>query len=322
MRERRYAALRAEPGRVLSGVAITYGETARIPGVGLERFEAGAFAPLGDVRLDVQHVRSRIVARTGAGLDLQDGSAALAVRAVLPETREAEDAHRLVSTGVLRGLSIEFTPRKERRAAGVRVVSRADLEAVSIVDTPAYPSSIVEPRRAGSFLGTLRGVVRFDRRVSCACAGGGCDSARFGRRSLNRLLDDGDGEDVLAAAGSYSGAFAARSNGTLRFRKTRAAMHIEADVPDNEIGRMVADQVEATGVLARPYVRSPETAGRKVGTTREYDDPVDVGSIIVGPSDRTAGWEPATLEDFEQIFDVDQEAVEAFSPRRRRWLYL
>ena len=152
--ERRYSALTAGAGRELSGTAITYGEIASLPW-GRERFEPGAWGDsLADVRLDVQHERSRIIARTGGGgLELSDGPDALRIRAVPEQTREAADALALVKRGVLRGLSVEFLATETRMERGVRVVERAELAAVSLVDSPAYPGSVPEVRRGGLGLG-------------------------------------------------------------------------------------------------------------------------------------------------------------------------
>ena len=90
--ERRYVELRAAPdGRRLEGVAVRYGDVAALPW-GKERFEAGAFADrMSDVRLTVQHDRGRPLARTGAGLTLDDNAERLALAAELPVTREADD---------------------------------------------------------------------------------------------------------------------------------------------------------------------------------------------------------------------------------------
>ncbi len=137
---------RAEPdGRTVSGIAIKYGDIARLP-FGMERFESGAFTDLADVRLNVQHDRGRIVARVGAGLELTDGPDALRFEALLPATREADDLLTNVRAGVYRGASIEFKAIRERNEAGVRVVSRALLVAVAVVDDPAYADSGIRSR--------------------------------------------------------------------------------------------------------------------------------------------------------------------------------
>lgn len=146
--ERRLFELRAEPdGRRLSGTAVRYGDTAEMPW-GEERIEAGAFAPIGDVILNASHDRASPLARTGGGgLELADSPEALQVRADLPATRAADDVLALVRAGVMRGLSIEFRAVAERMEGGVRIIERAALSGVAVVDTPAYPASEVEARR-------------------------------------------------------------------------------------------------------------------------------------------------------------------------------
>ena len=105
----------AAEGRTLEGNVVVYGELS----TGLpwrERIEPGAFQPLGDVRLNLQHQRSVLLARTGGGgLVLEDGPNALRMRAELPSTTAADDTLALVRAGVLRGLSVEMHPQRERK---------------------------------------------------------------------------------------------------------------------------------------------------------------------------------------------------------------
>ena len=147
--ERRYVELRADDdARRLSGVAVTYGDTAKLP-FGEERIEPGAFGELGDVILNAYHDRAAPLARTGgAGLELSDTGERLAFAAELPATREADDVLELVRRGVVRGASVEMHVTGQRFEGGVRVIERAKLSAIGIVDTPAYPASEVEARRA------------------------------------------------------------------------------------------------------------------------------------------------------------------------------
>ena len=146
--ERRYVELRADDeGRRLSGVAVTYGDTATLP-FGRERIQAGAFAPIGDVILNASHDRSTPLARTaGAGLDLADSAERLAFAATLPATRAADDILALVRSGVMRGASVEMRVTAERVEAGVPVIERAALSGIAVVDSAAYPASEVEARR-------------------------------------------------------------------------------------------------------------------------------------------------------------------------------
>ena len=139
----------AVSGRRLRGVVVAYGDTA-MTRAGPERFEPGAFGDVAelDTVLNVQHTAAIPIARTGgSGLTLADSPDALAFEAVLPNTRAADDALELVRTGVLRGASMEFLAFEERNEAGVRVVTRAALPGLGLVDRPAFPASTVEARR-------------------------------------------------------------------------------------------------------------------------------------------------------------------------------
>ena len=113
-----------------------------------ERFTAGAFAPIGDVILNAQHDRRTPLARTGGGLELMDSADALEIRAEMPPTQAADDVLALVRANVLRGLSLEFEATAERVEAGVRVIDKARLSGIGVVDSPAYPQSEVEAREA------------------------------------------------------------------------------------------------------------------------------------------------------------------------------
>ena len=155
--EYRFAELRADAldGSVLRGTAMPYGTVAQLRDF-RERFEPGAFGAAvaeQDIRLDVGHVRTEIIARTGGGgLTLEDTDAALVLRADLVETQRAKDVLAYVRAGVYRGLSVEFSCLRdcmERDGAGsIRVVQRARLLAVSVVDSGAYPQAGVAARYA------------------------------------------------------------------------------------------------------------------------------------------------------------------------------
>ena len=148
--ERRYFfELRQTAGRIVEGVAVRYSDVAELPW-GKERFEPRAFGDLAgaDVMLNVQHDRGRPIARTGGGLTFDDNAERLALRAELPSTREADDTLALIRAQVLRGLSVEFLPVSERLEGGTRVIERAKLAAVAVVDVPAYSKSEVAARMA------------------------------------------------------------------------------------------------------------------------------------------------------------------------------
>ena len=149
--ERRYVELRADAdGRRLSGVAIRYGDTATLP-FGRERVEPGAFGDMAaaDVILNASHDRTAPLARTGGGgLELVDSAERLAFAATLPETRAADDVLALVRGNIMRGASVEMRVTGQRFESGVRIIERAALSAIGIVDTAAYGKSEIEARRA------------------------------------------------------------------------------------------------------------------------------------------------------------------------------
>ena len=151
--ERRFASFEfrssdGAPG-VLSGVAIRYGDRAEIaPGL-FERFEVGAFGPdvaKSTVVVNRQHSRSAPLGRAGGLLRLSDSADALRAELKLPATRDGEDVAELVKQGVLRGFSVEFRATRDRIEGGTRVVERAELRGLAVVDDPAYGSSVVALR--------------------------------------------------------------------------------------------------------------------------------------------------------------------------------
>ena len=148
------AELRVEGERTISGVAMRYGDVATLPWGEKERFEPGAFGSTarGDVILNFQHDRARPLARTGGGgLTITDSPTDLRLEAVMPDTREGDDALELVRKRVMRGFSVEFIPdsirvEKSDGKADLVIVETAKLRNIGLVDRPAYPASRVNPR--------------------------------------------------------------------------------------------------------------------------------------------------------------------------------
>ena len=107
-----------------------------------------------DLSLNIQHMRDQKIARTGgAGLTFTDSVSALDLRAELDiEDPDAQRALRKVKKGIIRGLSIEFMPLKERlegtQATGyTTVIERAELRGAGLVDSPAYPQSTLREQQ-------------------------------------------------------------------------------------------------------------------------------------------------------------------------------
>ena len=132
-------------GRRLLGTVVRYGA----PGEsGMETFQAGAFAGggLDDVMLNLQHQRGRMLARHPGTMTLRDGPEALTMEAALPETRDCDDVLALVKSRVIVGLSVGFVALSERWERDVRIIERATLDHVAVVDRPSYPHSVVDAR--------------------------------------------------------------------------------------------------------------------------------------------------------------------------------
>ena len=141
--------LRAE-GRKLLGVVVRYGS----PGEGgQEMFQAGAFRGMfqgdADVMLNVQHQRGRALARYPGTMVLHDSPTEMRMVATLPATRDADDVLTLVRARVLVGLSVGFVAITQRWSGDQRIIERAALDHIAVVDRPSYPDSQVDARAGG-----------------------------------------------------------------------------------------------------------------------------------------------------------------------------
>ena len=129
------------------GTALRYGDRADF-GLFQERFEPGAFVSLGDVIANLQHRRDRPLGRTGdgGGLILTDTPEELRASLTLPDTTDGRDAGELLRRRVLQGWSVEFVVREEEAKGTVRIIKRAELHGLALVDRPAYGESLAKVR--------------------------------------------------------------------------------------------------------------------------------------------------------------------------------
>jgi len=135
--ERRGAPLSLDGGGTLTGVALRYGDIAHVGHGVREMFRPGAFGEFDTPDLTLQHDPGFIVA-PAAIVDLTDAPDALRLRTRVDPRGAAAD---LVRRGALRGLSVEFRALDERVERDVRVIVRAALRGLSLVDRPAYSAS-------------------------------------------------------------------------------------------------------------------------------------------------------------------------------------
>jgi HK97 family phage prohead protease len=155
------AEVRADPAtetspRRLSGYAAVFNRAADILGRFQERIAPGAFRDsLGSADQVAlwNHDSSYPLGRKSAGtLRLQEDETGLMFSLDLPDTQMGRDAHTLVTRGDVRGMSFGFTvPENGDEWAMVdgkrtRTLVRVNLEEISPVTFPAFPSTSVEAR--------------------------------------------------------------------------------------------------------------------------------------------------------------------------------
>ena len=316
-------------GRTLSGVVLRYGD---VSPEHRERFVPGAFAPVPDVPLNVQHDAKMRVLDPGA-FALTDSERELRIRAELSPGSAALD---LVRRGALNGYSVEFHARAERREAGVRIIEQAALVGIGLVDQPSYPDSLAEVRRGGGGgrgsrggrLGSFRGRIPAGKRLECRCGPGNCTQAIFKQGSFDSLFDDEDVREVLAVAGDYANPIASRKRKTVRFWEGKDGdLEFAVDVPNTERGKALMETFDVTDVYARPVLDVGASDVKIDGGLAEYSK-ARVRAVTLGATDASEGWTPLRLAD-----DIDDEfspttttadkikALSAISQRRARlWL--
>ena len=293
-------------GRTLTGEAVRYGllNQRAAPGIAArsERFEAGAIEPMHPVVLNLQHDPERRIAGTDDGtLRLLDGPDALRIEADLrPNSAELD----LVRRGALRGLSVEFFAIAERREAdGVRVLTRAGLPAVALVDIGSHDTTI-ELRRAAESLHlevrarmgrSMRAYIPSGKsrgkgpRLRCECSGPSAKWAEFVDEPLKAAFDqafDTAEREVVATWANYSQPLASKGRGTLR---RTGPTEVTIDLPDDTYGRAALGAHESTGVVVRPYLDPVESVGEQVGETMHYSK-VSIRAFVVSSTDAREGW--------------------------------
>ena len=326
--ERRYAGEIRVSGRILSGPALVYGDTSPSH---RERFLPGAFGDAvsgAPVALNLQHDPERVIARNGDGLTLYDSPRSLDIRATL---REGSAELALVRRRALRGLSIEFSAEQESRSGGVRVVERAHLLGIGLVDAGSYPGSTVELRaRSGR---TIEAEIPPDTDLACECSGAGCTFARFAQAALSEMLtaafEEVGAGHLVAAFNSYANPIGSASRGTVR---RTSEFGVAIDIPDSEAGRRVLAAHDDAGIVVRPFI-APGDAGEiqprttadriealsKIGrratveNVRVYNTAPELRGLIISSTDRREGWpEP-------RIVATPGIDLEPRSRRTRRW---
>ena len=282
-------------GRTLVGPAMLYGERARDRA---EMFEPGSLQPSGVVSLNLQHDPERRLAGTDDGsLRIDNTDRALWITA---ELRQDSAELSLVRRGALTGLSVEFHSIRERQENNMRVIERAALPAIGLVDRGSYRTTVelrrslalvAEPRALSGF--TLSSSIPSRTRLDCECSGPGCHYAEMAEEGLEAAFDAAfaDGSNVLATWADYRTPIGSVPNGTVR---RSGATEVAIDLPDDPVGQAVIAANESAGVVVRPYLDALESEAEKVGETMVYTKPV-IRAFVVSSTDKRGGWPTPTI---------------------------
>ena len=277
--------IRAE-GRLLTGPAIRYGD---VSDSHRERFEPGAFALDGSTRwLNYRHEPDRVLAFTGGGgLELEDSLEALTVSATLPRIPLADHALAEYRAGHLRGFSLEFRAIEETMGDGLRIIQRAELAGIGLVQSPSYSQSKAELRaRSGR---TIRASFPANKNLDCACSGGGCTVAKFTDEGVEGMLTDAfseNGGEKVAAWVDYARPLASKSKGTLRRVPGNA---VDVDVPVGASGDAVMAAAEDAGIVIRPFLDAAQSEFVREGEVAIYSK-MRVRAFIISSTDERGGW--------------------------------
>ena len=313
-------------GRVLSGAAMVYGDTS--PDFN-ERFMPGALQHSGRVDINLQHDPSIVLAR---GAVLTDTGRELRVRAELPE---GSAALSLIKNRAINCLSVEFHAKAERRESGVRVVERAELTGLALVDRGAYPQSVAEIRkkkrrpytkgrparlRAGRL---LRAQIPVDTFLVCECIaqrGGGTGAAclaevRFSTVAAIEMADliGGIERDILVAHKNFGHPLASSRKETLRAGISDEGLELAIDLPDGRLGDEVIEAHSAAGVVVRPFIDPERSRFFDTERARVFERPY-LRAMLISSTDASGGWPVPKIE-----FD-DTDGDRAAPRRSRLWL--
>ena len=283
-------------GGTLTGTAIRYREEAQDRP---EMFLPGAFVTgLDAAALNLQHDSQHIIAEQPDALTLDDGAHSLRLSAMLrPRSAEAT----LVRRGALTGLSVGFVALGQRQENGVRVIDRAHLDHIALVDSGSYRSKVEIRQQMEK--AWLRATVPYGQRMECTCMGGACDSVYFERGSLivnPRTLVIG-GQGFASVLGQVK-------RGTAIIEDGRKGMRIGLTNPNLRSARQVMEAAVVADMFVRPIIDIDESEYRDDGPTRMFTAAA-VSAFLVKATNRSKGIPPAEID-----------GVEPRRRRRRLWL--
>ena len=281
------------------GVIMRYGAIGEGP-YGKEVFLPGSFGDLSQssILLNIQHDRSRPIARTPDTMTLADTTSMLTLTAKPPDTTEVRDAKLMVQAKILTGLSIEFNATEHAHRNGVRVVSRAELVGVGLVDTPAYPASTVEARyeSRATLSVTISGLIPYEEKLDCRCQTGSCTAVRLKRGSLAQAAEPDS--TALIVMGDYSKPIASVAKRSLQLTDTPQGLLVSSTIPDSQAGRDLIALASSVPLLIRPIFDQKASTFIEEGGVATYSK-MQLRAITVGATDQAAGWPEAVISEPE-----------------------
>jgi HK97 family phage prohead protease len=136
------AAAEGLPSRSISGVAVTYDETATVSDGTQVRFLQGSLPVTGrDPKLYMQHDSNQIVGKVVERVDTAEG---MLFTAKISATRLGDEALTLANDGVIDAVSVGVTPTKfSYDEEGVMIVESANWSELSLVSEGAFSGAII-----------------------------------------------------------------------------------------------------------------------------------------------------------------------------------
>jgi HK97 family phage prohead protease len=136
------AAAEGLPSRSISGVAVTYDETATVNDGTKVRFLQGSLPVTGrDPKLFMQHDSNQIVGKVVERVDTPQG---MMFTAKISATRLGDEALTLANDGVIDAVSVGVTPTKfSYDEEGVMIVESANWQELSLVSEGAFSGAVI-----------------------------------------------------------------------------------------------------------------------------------------------------------------------------------
>jgi HK97 family phage prohead protease len=136
------AAAEGLPSRSISGVAVTYDETATVSDGTQVRFLQGSLPVTGrDPKLYMQHDSNQIVGKVVERVDTAEG---MLFTAKISATRLGDEALTLANDGVIDAVSVGVTPTKfSYDEEGVMIVESANWSELSLVSEGAFAGAVI-----------------------------------------------------------------------------------------------------------------------------------------------------------------------------------